>query len=639
MSNPTVQKKVEKEIEDAIRNGVTEISIYGIDLEYIPESLKRIPGLKKLTVEYSYLPEWIADIESLEYLRITESNINDLLDELHRLKNLKHLEISYCCLEKLPDSLCELKNLEYLNLDGADFVDALPEWIADLTKLHSISLKHCEIINVEKIFEVLSRLSSLKYLHITRFPEEDGQNTLPDSLGNLTNLETLDLSSWHALESIPDTIGNLKKLKVLDLSDECETLAKLPDAICTLPLEDIDVGQCYSLRELPKDFNRITTLKKLSITDCPIKSVSLSGQQLQNLESLWIDFPFPEMEKCVNLKELGYFSQHVFTVFPYDYGGSVCGTSGKAALPPKGLKKLECLHLGGGMIEDTSFLSELTALKELSLYCNMTSLPSDIGKLKNLKELYLWGAESLYRLPESFGDLESLEEIHFTDCGVEEVPESVGRLKNLRRIRIDGARGMKVFPANWYLAKSIEHINIENCISFQVMPDGVSKLKELKYLRLWHNLSLRRLPMDLCKLGNLENLIVHHSLELTELPEGWDNMISLQEMVCYIGTPVEILPASFFKIPNLLFLEYVSNTMKELPESFSCFPSLKKLELCWCHQLERINKAFTQKSRLENIEFACCDFPSLPAGLEDMKCLKSYQVRQCSNIKDMIKTL
>ena len=637
MINPAEQKKLESKIAEAIEKGLTEFSFAGFGTVDLPESLKQLPNLKKLTIEcYGKIPSWVADIESLEYLKLDELDIGDFAQKVHRLKNLKYLQMSYCDLNELPETLSELKNLEYLNIDGAEFKDPLPEWILRLQKLNSISIVHSRIQDMDKTFEILSRLPSLKYLHITRlfYMEDEREDILPDSLGKLENLETLDLSGWMGLKQIPDSIGNLKKLKKLNLSEECTELEKLPDIICTLPLEELNVTECSSLSELPKDFDKIDTLKSLIICSCPIKSVSLSEKQLKNLETLWIDFPFPDMGKCINLKKLGYFSQRVGTDYQNKRSGIVFGTKGEAMLPPAGLKKLKHLSLQGGTIKDTSFLSELTSLEYLSLSCDMAALPYDIGKLKNLKTLDMWGAESLKQLPYSFGDLELLEEIDWRFCGIEKVPVSVKNLKNLRTINIEGARGMQVFPANWYMAENLECISITDCFGLREMPDGISNLKNLKDFSIWFSVNLKRLPKDLCKLEKLESLTLSRLPKLMKLPEGWKDLRSLQQMrLINIGISVDKLPVGFFNISNLLFLEYGSETMKELPVSFGEFPSLKKLKLSWCHKLEKIPVNLAQKSKIQEIEFSCCDFASLPSGLEEMKGL-SYSVYQCSKLMD-----
>ena len=78
----------------------------------------------------------------------------------------------------------------------------------------------------------------------------DSMDVLPESIGNLTNLEHLKI--YHGkLTSIPESIGNLKQLKTLDLYS-CGHLKALPESIGELEaLESLDIAYT-SISTLPK---------------------------------------------------------------------------------------------------------------------------------------------------------------------------------------------------------------------------------------------------------------------------------------------------------------------------------------------------------------------------------------------------
>ena len=51
MINPAEQKKLESKIAKAIEKGLTEFSFAGFGTVDLPESLKQLPNLKKLTMQ------------------------------------------------------------------------------------------------------------------------------------------------------------------------------------------------------------------------------------------------------------------------------------------------------------------------------------------------------------------------------------------------------------------------------------------------------------------------------------------------------------------------------------------------------------------------------------------------------------
>ena len=51
---------------------------------------------------------------------------------------------------------------------------------------------------------------------------------LPESVGNLGSLQTLDLSSCYNLAALPESVGNLSALQTLDLSVTSPTARSSP---------------------------------------------------------------------------------------------------------------------------------------------------------------------------------------------------------------------------------------------------------------------------------------------------------------------------------------------------------------------------------------------------------------------------
>lgn len=90
----------------------------------------------------------------------------------------------------LPSSIENLKNLEVLNLSGLDSLSALPDRIGDLKKLESLDLSYSGIESFPKSFNNLTSLNEMKLYSI---PNLD-LSTLPTVITDLTSLRVLQLN-------------------------------------------------------------------------------------------------------------------------------------------------------------------------------------------------------------------------------------------------------------------------------------------------------------------------------------------------------------------------------------------------------------------------------------------------------------
>ena len=124
-------------------------------------------------------------------------------------------------------------------------------------------------------------ITSTKKLSLT----DRSLNFLPETIGNLSNLEELYLSN-NNLKTLPETIGNLKNLKDLYLGSN--KLTSLPDSITNLnKLERFDVGSNY-LESLPKNIGNLIKLKYIGLDNNNFTSIPHSFGKLKNLVEIGI---------------------------------------------------------------------------------------------------------------------------------------------------------------------------------------------------------------------------------------------------------------------------------------------------------------------------------------------------------------
>jgi Leucine-rich repeat (LRR) protein len=161
--------------------------------------------------------------------------------------------------------------------------------------------------------------------------------------------------------------------------------------------------------------------------------------------------------------------------------------------------------------------------------------------LTNLRELDLSCLENLKALPPEVGKLSSLEKLVF-DCGNGgsmniSLPEEIGNLKGLRVLRLYGAMDPREFEKN-PLPPS----------RFKPLPEGIRKLTGLKELDLGRN-GLPYVPPQISSLESLEVLDLSFN-EIDELPEFMGNLKRLR-VLALEGNGGIRLPASMSQVSGL----------------------------------------------------------------------------------------
>ncbi|KAF8715365.1 hypothetical protein HU200_027001 [Digitaria exilis] len=178
-------------------------------LRYLKLSMEKLRG-------ELWLPEVLGSLTGLEYLDLSHNkNMSHLPKSFRNLCNLVHLDLSHCSvLRGLPAVLDGLTKLQYLDLSGLR--------------------RYWALMGLQEVFGTLSELrhlnlrGSIKYVGLV-YSLPDELKDLLERIFTLTNLEYLNLGD-NDMELIPETLGNLRKLHTLDLS-YCRFLQRLPASI------------------------------------------------------------------------------------------------------------------------------------------------------------------------------------------------------------------------------------------------------------------------------------------------------------------------------------------------------------------------------------------------------------------------
>ncbi|MCP4439539.1 MAG: hypothetical protein GY810_11405 [Aureispira sp.] len=256
-------------------------------IETLPTCLLELPKLKKIgvrgfNVAITTSQSILWQLTNLEDLSIHhETNLEQIPEELGQLQKLKRLNLMGNNLKKLPKSLWTLTNLEILYLQDNRFDSS-----------------------VTVALENINKLKNLKDFRIGAFDKSNSIVSLPESIGELVDLEILELTGAE-LTSLPQSISSLKKLKRLYLG--YNELTILPDLSSLKKLEELSLYD-NEMTVIP-DLSNLTKLEYLSISNNPIDSIP-GLEHLKKLKSLNIAWtkidtiPRSTLKKLKSLEKL-----------------------------------------------------------------------------------------------------------------------------------------------------------------------------------------------------------------------------------------------------------------------------------------------------------------------------------------------
>ncbi|XP_034039338.1 leucine-rich repeat-containing protein 28 isoform X2 [Thalassophryne amazonica] len=186
---------------------------------------------------------FMAKKERHKNLFLNYRNLNKFPVELLKDEGLQFLERLYMkrnSLTTLPDNLAQkLPNLIELYLHSNNIV-IIPEAIGNLTRLQSLDLSNNAL---QLLCPEVGRLRSLRHFRLSN----NKLKCLPPEVGNLHELESLDVSMNH-LMSLPDRLHRCASLQ--NLTVDHNLLSHIPRQICCL----------HRLNQLSIAANRLTFL-------------------------------------------------------------------------------------------------------------------------------------------------------------------------------------------------------------------------------------------------------------------------------------------------------------------------------------------------------------------------------------------
>lgn len=244
----------------------------------------------------------------------------------------------------------------------------------------------------------------------------------------------------------------------------------------------------------------------------------------------------------------------------------------------------------------------LVSLEYLDLAAiKLEGIPESFSKLKNLK-YFNCELNPVQRLPKELGNLSNLEVLAIST--EDNIPASVSRLSKLRRLYFTSNAASASLPDDFGNLTSLDTLNLSG--QFSQLPASFVNLVNLRQLHM-STPPLASLP------ANFGNLIKLESLQIGGLfktfPESLSQLVNLKYFTT--GGSIEYLPKEFGKLKSLIYFNAQFGNLKELPESIGQLENLDELKLNR-NQIESLPPGFFNLQKLTRLDLSYNKLTSLP---------------------------
>ena len=219
-------------------------------------------------------------------------------------------------------------------------------------------------------------------------------------------------------------------------------------------------------------------------------------------------------------------------------------------------------------------IGQLGALTELWLRDNrLTRLPKEIGQLGALTELWLRD-NRLTSLPKEIGQLGALTELWLRDNRLTSLPKEIGQLGALTLLRLDFNR-LSSLPKEIGQLGALQGLALtDNRLTS--LPKEIGQLRALKVLWVENN-RLTRLPKEIGQLRALNVLWVENN-RLTRLPKEIGQLVALTHLLLSHNL-LTSLPKEIGQLGSLTYLQLENNRLTSLPKEIRLLAVLRTLYL------------------------------------------------------------
>ncbi|XP_058771523.1 putative disease resistance RPP13-like protein 1 [Vicia villosa] len=523
-------------------------------------------------------------------------------------------------------------------------------------------------VNYEKAPCII--LENLKCLRVLSFRSLHNVDSLPDSIDELIHLRYLDLS-FTDIQTLPESLCNLYNLQTLKLRG-CLQLTMLPNDIQNLVnLRHLDISGMNELEEMPREMSKLNHLQHLN---CFVvgKHEKNGIKELGTLSNLHGSLFIRKLENVTNSLEASkahIMDKKYLEGLSFDWSEDAKDhfTNSQSEMdilgklqPAKNLKWLIISGYRGTRfpywVGDPSY-HNITRLT-LSNCQNCCILPP-LGQLRSLKDLTIYAVSMLETIGSEYGDsfsgvlFPSLKRLEFSKMPCWEVwhhsHESDVSFPVLKSLVIADCPRLHGSLPSHLLA--VETIKIKHCNQLDSSLPSAPAIRKLCIIES-NKIGLHELPISLEELKIQGREMTKFVFEAIAISLTSLQILDIRDCLSAISFPGDCLPFSLKSLSirnssNLNFPKqnHQHESLQSLRIDRSCdslttlpleiFPNLVSLGIYNCENIECLSASKILPNLIDIDIRDCPKFVSFPREGLSAPNLTSLRVSRCLNLKSL----
>lgn len=471
------------------------------------------------------------------------------------------------------------EHVKSIDLRTNNLHNNLPDSLIDLSQLQTLILEENYLTG--SISPELGNLINLRYL---RLSSNELTGSIPPELGNLTNLRDLSLSSNGLTGSIPANLGNLIQLQSLYLYTNQLTGSIPPELGNLTNLFSLSLSTNQLTGSIPTELGSLSQLRYLSLShnqlsgSIPAELGSLTYLTTLNLN--YNDLTGAVPESFTNLVNLCTPStEYCYGFYGLDLSFNHLNTSGLSQTLLDFLAEKDPDWVDTQIAPFTSCaeityipLVECNALVDLYNATNGTGW-HDHSYWLEANQPDFWKGVTV-----SGGHVIELSLSNNNLTG--HLPASLGGLTNLRTIILGSNQLSGGIPPELGSLINLIYLDLGNNQFSGAIPPVLGSLTNLQQLYLYNNYLSGSIPVELGDLTNLQQLHLFENQLSGSIPPKLGNLSNLQTLALFGNQLSGTIPPELGNLVNLQRLTLFDNQLSgSIPPELSSLTNLVYLYL------------------------------------------------------------